>query len=203
MRAMAGSQVGVGTSAAGENVQRKTYIRVSERNLHTEPVSEQRSRCGQVVLQLIVNEAKGEDQEVEEDPDEEEQATATLIDHPDLPLVEGFLGLGWPLWDGATRIRPLKGLQTPPLGPVSLEVTGLGGPIGICVLEVRMLVQVGEAAAVGKVEARRPLQLVEVGRHEGLENGWGRERIATRASCACVGVAGVNLVLFVRIERKI
>jgi len=118
-----------------------------------------------------VNEAKGEDQEVEEDPDEEEQASTTLIDHPDLPPAEEVLGLGWPLRGGAARIRPLKGLQTPPLGLVSLEVTRLGGPIGISLLEVRVLVQIGKLAAVGKIEARRPLQLVEVRSHEGLWNG--------------------------------
>lgn len=112
-----------------------------------------------------MNEAKGEDQEVEDDPDGEKQATTTLIDHPDTPLFEEFLGLVWPLLCGANGVRPLEGLQTPPLGLVSLEVTRLGGPVGIRFLKVRMLVQLGKLAAVGKVEARGPLDPVEVGGH--------------------------------------
>ena len=112
-----------------------------------------------------MNEAKGEDQEVEDDPDGEKQATTTLIDHPDTPLFEEFLGLVWPLLCGANSVRPLKGLQTPPLGLVSLEVTRLGGPVGIRLLEIRVLVQLRELAAVGKVESRGPLDPVEVGGH--------------------------------------
>jgi hypothetical protein len=67
-----------------------------------------------------VNEAKCEDQEVKEDPDKEEQATATLVNHPDVPPVEECLGFAWSLGGGGSRIRPLEGLQTPPLGLVSL-----------------------------------------------------------------------------------
>ena len=88
--------------------------------MRTVTISEQRPGIVQVVLELIVDEAKGKDQEVEEDPDEEKQAAATFINHPDIPLVNEFLGLEWPLRGGARGVRPLKWLQTPPFGLVSL-----------------------------------------------------------------------------------
>ena len=89
---------------------------------------------------MKVHEAKGEDQEVEEDPDEEEQATAAIIDHPDTPFIEEPLGLVWTPRGGGGSVCPLKRLQTPPLSLVSLEVTWLGDPIGIRLLEIRVLV---------------------------------------------------------------
>lgn len=135
------------------------------RRVRTEAVSEHRPRIVQVVIQLIVNEAKGEDQEVEEDPDKEEQATATLVNHPNTPLVEEFLGLVWALGGGAGRIRALKGLQTPPLGLVSLEVGRRDCAIDVCLLEVRVLVEIGGLAAVGKVETGGPPDLAEIGGH--------------------------------------
>jgi len=85
-----------------------------------EPISEQCPGVVQIVLELIVNETESEDQEVEEDPDREEQATTTLVNHPDIQLVGEFLGFVWLLEDSAGRVRPLKGLQTPPFGLVSL-----------------------------------------------------------------------------------
>jgi len=111
-----------------------------ERKLRTEAVPKHRPCPIEVVIHLIVYEAKGEDQEVEEDPGEEKQATAALIDHPDTPLVENFLGLVWFSRGSSGSVCPLKGLQTPPLGLVSLEVTWLGDPIGIRLLEIRVLV---------------------------------------------------------------
>ena len=112
-----------------------------------------------------MNEAKGEDQEVEENPEREKQATATLIDHPDTPLIDEFLGLIGPLWDGTNSIRALKRLQTPSLGLVSLKVAWLSCPVGVRFLEVRVLIQAGDLTAVGKVEPGGPLYLVEVGSH--------------------------------------
>ena len=67
-----------------------------------------------------MNEAKGKDEEVEEDPEKEKQTTATLIDHPDIPLVDELLGLVRLLRGSGGRVRALEGLQTPPFGPVSL-----------------------------------------------------------------------------------
>ena len=153
-----------------------------ERKLRTEAVPKHRPRIGEVVIHLVVHEAKGEDQEVEENPDEEKQATATLVDHPDTPFVEDFLGLVWPLLGGANCVRPLERLQTPPLGLVSLEVARLGDAVGICFLEVRVLVQLGDLAAVGKVEARGPFHPAEVGCHGELANGQGTTQFAVRAS---------------------
>lgn len=118
-----------------------------------------------------MNEAKGKDQEVEEDPDGKKQATATLINHPDTPLVEQPLGFVCFPRGGAGRVRPLEGLQTPPLGLVSLEVTRFGGPVGIGLLEIWVLVQCGYLTAVREVEARRPFRLVGVGSHGGLGDG--------------------------------
>ena len=118
-----------------------------------------------------MNEAKGEDQEVEEDPDEKKQAAAALVDHPDAPLVASLLGLVWPFLGRTDGIRSLERLQPPPLGLVSLEVAGLGSPVGIRLLEIWMLVQLGYLATVGKVEARGPLHPVEVGCHGELGNG--------------------------------
>lgn len=143
VRAMAGSQVATG----GKKVS-KIHTRVSRRRLHTEPVSEGCPSVVQVVFQLVVNEAKGEDQEVEKNPDSEKQATATIVDHPDAPFVDESLGLIRPLWGRTSRIRALKGLQTPSLGLVSLEMTWLAGPVGIRFLEVRVLIQTGDPTAV-------------------------------------------------------
>lgn len=92
----------------------------SRRRLRTEPVPERCPRIVQVVLQLVVDEAKGEDQEVEKNPDREKQAAATLVNHPNLPLVDESLGLVRLPRGGASRVRPLKRLQTPPLSLVSL-----------------------------------------------------------------------------------
>ena len=111
-----------------------------EEKVRTEAVSKQGPRFGEVVVQLVVHEAKGEHQEVEEDPEEEKQAAATLIDHPDAPPIQEFLGLEWPSWGSSGSVRPLKGLQTPPLGLVSLEVAWLGDTVGIRLLEIRVLV---------------------------------------------------------------
>lgn len=65
----------------------KIHAGISGRRLRTKAVSKGGPRVTQVFLQLIVNKAKGENQEVEEYPDREKQATATLVDHPDMPLV--------------------------------------------------------------------------------------------------------------------
>ena len=81
-----------------------------ERKLRTEAVPKHRPRIGEVVIHLVVHEAKGEDQEVEENPDEEKQATATLVDHPDAPFIEHFLGLVWPSRGSGGSVGPLKGL---------------------------------------------------------------------------------------------
>jgi hypothetical protein len=180
------SQVGTGPSAAEEEVHKRILV-FRGRKLHTVAVAEHRPRPGKVVVQFVVDEAKGEDQEVEEDPDEEKQAAATLINHPDAPFVKECLGLVWPLRSGTGSVCPLKGLQTPSFGLVSLEVAGLGGPVGVRLLEIRVLVQLGELAAVGKVEAGGPLHPAEVGGHWESRNGWGACRLATSAS---VGVGG-------------
>ena len=134
-----------------------------------------------------MDEAKGEDQEMEEDPDEEKQAAATLIDHPDAPFVKECLGFVWPLRSGTGSVRSLKGLQTSSFGLVSLEVAGLGATVGIRLLEIRVLVQLGELAAVGKIEAGGSLHPAEVGGHWESRNGWGACRLATNAG---VGVGG-------------
>ena len=118
------------------------FSRVSGRRPRTVAVPERRPRVVQVVIQLVVDETKGENQEVKEDPDEEKQATATLIDHPDLPLLEESHRFVRSLRGGGGRVRALEGLQPPPLGLVSLEVTGLGCPVGIRLLEIGVLVQI-------------------------------------------------------------
>ena len=103
---------------------------------------------------MVVNKPEAEDEEVKENPDEEKQTTTTLVDHPDVPFVQESVGLVRSLRSGTNGVGTLKGLQTPPFCFVPLEVTGLRGSVGIIILEVRMLIQVGELSAVGEVEAR-------------------------------------------------
>lgn len=138
----------------------------------SESVSKHGPRIVQVIVQLVVNEAQAEDEEMKENPDEEKQTTTTLVDHPDIPFVEESVGLVRPLGSGTNGVRALKGLQTPPFGLVPLEMTGLGSSVGI-ILEVRMLVQVGNLAAVRKVEAGGSLELAEVDGHRELWNSYG------------------------------
>ena len=156
----------------------ETYFRVSDRKRRTEPVSEHSPGVVVIIIQLIVNESQGKDKEVEEYPDEEKQTTATLVDHPDIPPVNETLGLVWPAWSRTCGVSPLKRLQTPPLRLVSLEVAGLGGSVGIALLEIRMFVQIGDLPAVGEIEARRSFQQAQVRGHRKLRN---------MASCAWVG----------------
>jgi len=120
VRATAGRQVGAGGRAPRERKVSKIRTHVSGRRVRTEAISVQRPGVVQVVLELVVNEAKGKDEEVEEDPEKEKQATATLIDHPDIPLVDEPLGLVRLLRGSGGCVRALEGLQTPPFGPVSL-----------------------------------------------------------------------------------
>lgn len=137
-----------------------------------ESVSEHGPCFGQVIVQLVVNEAQAEDEGVEENPAEEKQTTTTLVNHPDIPFVKNSSGLVRPLRSGTEGVCALKGLQTPPFGLVPLEMTGLGSSIGV-ILEVGMLVQVGNLAAVRKVEARGSFELVEVGDHRELWTSYG------------------------------
>lgn len=174
-----------------------TVVRTKRR---TVPVSKRCPRVGHIVDQLVVNEAQAKDEEVEENPDGEKQTTATFVNHPDLPLVDESLGLEWSLGSGIKRVNALKGLQTPSLGLVSLEVSS---SVGIILLKVRMLVQVGNLTTVGKIESRRPLELAEVGGHRELWDGygtrWGRPALASgrcwQLNLACVVFPG-------RKERK-
>lgn len=46
--------------------------------------SKSRPCCHQIVLGLVVDEAKNSDNEMEEDPDTEEELTASFINHPDI-----------------------------------------------------------------------------------------------------------------------
>jgi hypothetical protein len=118
------------------------YISFSNIKPRTEPVSVHSPRVVHIVIQLIVDESQGEDEEVEEDPDEEKQTTATLINHPDIPPVEESLGLVRPPHSRTGGVGSLKRLQPPPLGLVSLKVTGLGSSVDEILLEVRVLVQI-------------------------------------------------------------
>jgi hypothetical protein len=111
---------------------------------------------------LIHDEPQGEDEEVKEDPDEEEQTAATLVNHPNIPPVDEPLGLVWHPRRRTGGFGPLKRLQTPPLCLVTLKVTRLGNSVGKVLLEVWVLVQIGGLSAVGEVEARRTFQLAEV-----------------------------------------
>lgn len=91
---------------------------------------------------------------MEEDPDKEEQTTAALVNHPNIPPIGESVGLVWPPRRGTGGVGPLKWLQTPPLGLVSLKVTGMGSTAGKVLLEVWVLIQIGSLSAVGEVEAR-------------------------------------------------
>ena len=159
---------------------------------------------------MVVDKAQGKDEEVKEDPDEEKQTAATLVNHPDFPLFGERSRLERLGRGGRVGVNPLKWLQTPSLGLVSLE----GGPVHIVFLEVRMLMQVGGLFAVEKVEARRPFEFGEVGGHWRLLLLY-----ETRASCACGEIlvrgsparcasklkrkrVGGGPALYVKVERK-
>lgn len=93
--------------------------------------------------------AEGGNEEVEEDPDGEKEASATLVDHPEVPfLLECFWLVGSDGLGGGC-VAPLEALETPALRLVTLEVCGLGS-IDV-VIQVGMCVERG-LSAVRKVK---------------------------------------------------
>lgn len=96
-----------------------------------------------------MQDAKDSNEEVEEDPDGEKEAPATLVDHPKVPFLLECFGLVGSHGLGSGCVAPLEALETPALRLVALEVGGLGG-IEV-VIEVGMCVE-GRLCAVGKVE---------------------------------------------------
>jgi hypothetical protein len=93
--------------------------------------------------------AKDGNEEVEEDPDGEKEASATLVDHPKVPFLLECFGLVGSHGLGSGCVAPLEALETPALRLVALEVGGLGG-VDV-VKQVGMCVE-GRLYAVRKVE---------------------------------------------------
>lgn len=86
---------------------------------------------------------------MEEDPDGEKEASATLVDHPEVPFFLECFGLVGSDGLGSGCVAPLEALETPALRLVALKVCGVGG-IDV-VIQVGMCVK-GGLCAVRKVE---------------------------------------------------
>jgi len=66
--------------------------------------TESDTKCGsciyRVVLELIIDETKDGDQQMEEDPDTEKYLPATLVNHPQVPFLTPALWLERDFGDG-------------------------------------------------------------------------------------------------------
>ena len=97
--------------------------------------------------------AESDDQALEEDEKEEEQATATLIDHPVVVLLERGAGDIGPDGLRSVGVGALETLEAATLGLVALEVGGLGAVDD----DVGVLLEGGNLA-VGEVHSGLPLE---------------------------------------------
>ena len=157
----------------------------------TESDSEGCTSTNRVVLQLIVHETKGEHQCVQQDPDEEEDTSTTLVNHPVSPFLAEAVGLVGTTGGGG-GIGSLETLQPPTfsLVPLQMACTCL---YGIVVGHIRVLFYMGYLA-IGKVEARVALRgghgwgvlayVYDVLRGEQIKE-YGEDRPAIKAKAYC------------------
>lgn len=125
--------------------------------LLTESDTKGRPRANQVVLQRIVEPSEDEDEDMKKDNGVEEEPTATLVDHPEVPaLLEAEL----------LRIHRLRACSSAhswnaheTLHALSLCLVPLQVRVPRIECDVRVGVEVG-GASVGEVEARGPLHVV-------------------------------------------
>lgn len=117
----------------------------------TECNAERGTSTDQVILESIVQRAKGTHEQVEEDPYKEEQSPSTLVDHPQAPFLAPGAGSVRHDLIGRSRIGPLQALEPPALGLVALQVTSIGCENNVA--HVRVLLQCRHLA-IGKIEAR-------------------------------------------------
>lgn len=126
------------------------------------------SSLGQVVLELVMEETKNGDKEMEEHPDTKEELPATLVDHPEVEFLHESLGANGSFGTGIGE-RTLETLQTPALSLVALEMGGRA-----TVGEVGMLVEL--RGSIGEIETTHDVKsLMDVRRgRENKREGKGR-----------------------------
>lgn len=107
-----------------------------------------------VVLELIVEEAKDGNEEMEEDEDNEEHLAATVVDHPHVPALAEVLGLEGHL-ERRRGQTALQALQPTPLSLVALQVRGGVSSVKV---QVGVVLHVANSAPVSKVESRRAVR---------------------------------------------
>jgi hypothetical protein len=131
-----------GDEVAADREENKYHIHVKNQSSHTsdgwKDISRRKTRVRKaltvsnskrsaggnvVVLELVVGKAKDRNKKLQEDPDNEEDALSTLINHPSIPFVGqsgGFLDNLCALGE----IRSHKTLEPPALRLVALEMRG-------------------------------------------------------------------------------
>ena len=93
--------------------------------------------------------AKGGDEHMQEDPDEEEYSFASLVDHPQVPFFAPCTRDVRCDRTGRSSVGPLKALKSSALGLVALKKVTLGCTLD---LNVRVLLE-RRHLAIRKIEA--------------------------------------------------
>lgn len=71
------------------------YNSRNKEKLLTKSDPECRSRVVKVILDLVIDKAKGCDQQMEKNPYAKEKLAASLVDHPQVELAHGCFRFGW------------------------------------------------------------------------------------------------------------